>query len=133
MNAYEEIKDNNRILAIIVRANYSADGINFFTPDTDSQQLAYIHHPTGKIIESHIHNRINREILYSKEVIFMKRGSLQTDFYTPEHQYVCSRTLTAGDVVLLALGGHGFKVLDEVEMFVVKQGPYIGEDDKTRF
>jgi len=44
-----------------------------------------------------------------------------------------SYILNAGDVILLASGGHGFKVLDEVEMIEVKQGPYSGEADKTRF
>ena len=41
--------------------------------------------------------------------------------------------LEAGDVILLAKGGHGFEVLEELEMFEVKQGPYPGEVDKTRF
>ena len=41
--------------------------------------------------------------------------------------------LGAGDVVLLIEGGHGFEVIEEVEMFEVKQGPYVGEQEKTRF
>jgi hypothetical protein len=34
---------------------------------------------------------------------------------------------------LLASGGHGFKVLEPLEMIEVKQGPYSGDHDKTRF
>ena len=30
-------------------------------------------------------------------------------------------------------GGHGFKVLEDLEMFEIKQGPYAGDMDKTRF
>jgi hypothetical protein len=41
--------------------------------------------------------------------------------------------LEAGDVILLVSGGHGFEVIEEVEMIEVKQGPYLGEHDKTRF
>jgi hypothetical protein len=41
--------------------------------------------------------------------------------------------LEGGDVILLVNGGHGFEVLEEVEMFEVKQGPYVGDQDKTRF
>ena len=41
--------------------------------------------------------------------------------------------LEAGDVVLLIEGGHGFEVMEDVEMIEVKQGPYAGEQDKTRF
>jgi len=36
-------------------------------------------------------------------------------------------------VILLATGGHGFEVLEESEMIEVKQGPYAGDADKTRF
>jgi hypothetical protein len=41
--------------------------------------------------------------------------------------------LEGGDVILLASGGHGFEVLEEIEMIEVKQGPYAGDQDKTRF
>jgi mannose-6-phosphate isomerase-like protein (cupin superfamily) len=34
---------------------------------------------------------------------------------------------------LLVKGGHGFEVLEELEMIEVKQGPYAGDQDKTRF
>ena len=40
--------------------------------------------------------------------------------------------METGDTILLTSGGHGFKVLEEVEMIEVKQGPYSGEMDKTR-
>ena len=35
-------------LAIIIKADYKKDGIEFFTPDDYSQQLAYMKHPKGK-------------------------------------------------------------------------------------
>jgi hypothetical protein len=34
---------------------------------------------------------------------------------------------------MLAHGGHGFKVLKEVQMIEVKQGPYSLAEDKTKF
>ena len=55
------------------------------------------------------------------------------DFYDNGQMYLESRILEGGDVILLATGGHGFEVLDEVEMIEVKQGPYFGDQDKTRF
>ena len=36
-------------------------------------------------------------------------------------------------MILLAVGGHGFEVLEEIEMIEVKQGPYAGDLDKQRF
>ena len=41
--------------------------------------------------------------------------------------------LQGGDVILLAEGGHGFEMLEDSEMVEVKQGPYAGDGDKTRF
>ena len=41
--------------------------------------------------------------------------------------------LGPGDVILLISGGHGFEVLEDLNMIEVKQGPYVGDADKTRF
>ncbi|MBI2354873.1 MAG: hypothetical protein HYV06_07580 [Deltaproteobacteria bacterium] len=121
------------ILAIIVRNDYSNNGISFFTPDEYSQQLAYMHHQAGKVIDPHVHNPVQREVMLTQEVIFIKRGKLRVDFYGQNRNYIESRILYAGDTILLAAGGHGFEVLEEIEMIEVKQGPYAGENDKTRF
>ena len=46
------------VLAYIIRSYYRTNGIEFITPDNLSQQVAYMHHPTGKIIDSHTHNLV---------------------------------------------------------------------------
>lgn len=92
-----------------------------------------MHHPTGKLIAPHIHNPVPREVIYTQEVLFLRKGKLRVDFYDQDRTYLFSRVLEAGDVILLIKGGHGFEVLDEIEMFEVKQGPYAGDHDKTRF
>lgn len=129
----ETIKHNDTILAIIVPNSYLSDGISFFTPPAFSQQLAYMHHPKGKEILPHVHNHLVREVNLTQEVLIIKRGCLRVDFYDDHRHYLESRLLGAGDVILLASGGHGFEVLEEVEMIEVKQGPYAGEADKVRF
>ncbi len=58
---------------------------------------------------------------------------MRVDFYDAGQAYLESRILQAGDVILLVSGGHGFEVLEELDMIEVKQGPYAGEADKTRF
>jgi len=129
----EQIEHNGIIFAIIIRNNYSKQGVTFCTPNEYSQQLAYMNHPKGKIIQAHIHNPVKREVLYTKEVLFIKKGKLKTNFYTDDKKFVESVILESGDCILLASGGHGFECLDDVEMIEVKQGPYAGEQDKTRF
>lgn len=120
-------------LAIIIKANYQKPGISFFTPDDYSQQLAYMEHPAGKYIEPHIHNQVKREVHFTQEVLLIRKGKLRVDFYDDGKNYLESHVLEAGDVILLTSGGHGFEVIEPVEMFEVKQGPYAGEQDKTRF
>ena len=129
----ENIKHKDRLLALILKNNFNKDGIHFFTPNELSQQLAYMHHPAGKVIDPHVHNPVTREVQYTQEVLFIKNGKLRVDFYDDEKNYLESRLLEKGDVILLATGGHGFEVVEEVEMIEVKQGPYAGDGDKTRF
>jgi hypothetical protein len=129
----EYIKNGKQVLAIIVKSGFKKDGISFFTPNDFSQQLAYMSHQKGKIIQPHVHNPVSRHVLYTKEVLFIKKGQLRVDFYDDDKNYLESRILNSGDVILLAGGGHGFEVLQDVEMFEIKQGPYAGDQDKTRF
>ncbi|NTW68049.1 MAG: hypothetical protein HGB21_17330, partial [Nitrospirae bacterium] len=98
-----------------------------------SQQLGFMKHPTGKVIEPHVHNAVAREVHYTNEVLFIRKGKLRVDFYDEQQRYLKSRVLAAGDVILLISCGHGFEVVEDVEMFEVKQGPFAGERDKTKF
>jgi hypothetical protein len=120
-------------LAIIVRSEYHEPGIHFFTEDPLSQQLAFMRHPAGRLIQPHVHNPVPREVQFTQEALFIRKGRLRVDFYDADQRYLESRILGPGDVILLIQGGHGFEVLEEVEMIEVKQGPYVGEHDKTRF
>lgn len=129
----EKIVFDDKVYAIIIRSNYHEEGIHFLTEDDYSQQLAYMHHPKGKMIDAHIHNHEERSIVLTQEVLVMKKGILRVDFYKEDFSYLESILLYSGDIILLASGGHGFEVLEEVEMVEIKQGPYLGEKDKTRF
>ena len=55
------------------------------------------------------------------------------DFYDGKCRFQKSAVLEEGDVILLAGGGHGFEILEETVMIEIKQGPYAGDADKTRF
>lgn len=129
----EQIKIGEELIALIVRKTFNDPGIHFFTPPEYSQQLAYMRHPVGKQIQPHVHNPVPRQVIYTQEVLCIRSGKLRVDFYDDMQNYLESRILQGGDVILLIKGGHGFEVIEEVEMFEVKQGPYVGEEDKTRF
>lgn len=133
LDMIKNIKHNGKLLAIIIRAQFQTDGIEFFTTDDFSQQLAYMKREEGYNIPPHVHNIVSREVQLTQETLFIKSGKVRVDFYDDNKQYLESYILNQGDVILLATGGHGFEMLEESEIIEVKQGPYAGEKDKTRF
>lgn len=133
MGNIEEVKKKDKLIAMIIRNNYECDGVDFITPNEYSQQVAYMHHPAGKVIDAHVHNMVHRNVVLTQEVLFIKKGTLRVDFYDEYEDYLESKDLHTGDIILLVSGGHGFQALEEVEMVEVKQGPYAGDQDKKRF
>ena len=129
----EEIFIDGQLCAILLRAGYDESGIQFFTSDELSQQLASMSYKPGKVIPAHTHQPVHREIHYTQEALFIRKGKLRVDFYSVGQEYRRSRVLQTGDVILLIAGGHGFEVLEELNMVEVKQGPYAGDKDKLVF
>lgn len=129
----ERIVHDGRVLAIILRASFSEAGVRFFTPEDYPQQVGFMRHPQGKIIEPHVHNEVARTITLTQEVLLIRSGKVRVDFYDDQQTYLESRVLEGGDLILLSQGGHGFEALEELEMIEVKQGPYAGGRDKIRF
>lgn len=129
----DRIAHGGNELAVIIRRSFRAEGIQFLTPDTYSQQLGYMNRPAGYVIPPHVHNPVQRRVDFTEEVLFIRSGRVRIDFYSGAQEYLESTVLEAGDVILLALGGHGFEMLEPTEIIEVKQGPYMGEGDKTRF
>ncbi|MFD2582242.1 hypothetical protein ACFSR6_07070 [Pedobacter vanadiisoli] len=129
----EQIIFQEILLAIIIRADYKKEGISFFTPGDFSQQLGYMNRPKGYVIDPHVHNLVERKVTLTQEVLYVKSGKVRVDFYNDDCAYLESSILYAGDVILLASGGHGFEMIEDSEMIEVKQGPYCSDEDKVRF
>jgi hypothetical protein len=135
MNGFmiENIYCKEKLMGIIIRSDFKKEGITFFTPGEFSQQLGYMNRPAGYLIEPHIHKHLERKVLYTQEVLLIRSGVVRVDFYDEVQNYLQSRTLETGDVILLASGGHGFEILEDAEIIEIKQGPYSSENDKVRF
>lgn len=129
----ENFFHNGKLLAVIIQANFKKEGIEFFTPGDFSQQLAYMNRPKGYIIDPHVHNLVDRKVTLTQEVLFIRSGKVRVDFFDDHKNYLESKILEKGDVILLAGGGHGFEMLEPSEIIEVKQGPYSGDQDKVRF
>jgi hypothetical protein len=134
MKEVKKITYNEQLIAVIIPAEYRAEGIDFFTPQNFSQQLGYMNRPAGYEIPPHVHRLVLREIQLTQETLLVRSGRIRVDLYTPEKQFLQSEELSTGDVILLASGGHGFLFLEPSELIEIKQGPYLSfEVDKERF
>jgi mannose-6-phosphate isomerase-like protein (cupin superfamily) len=133
VQSVELVRNLDQSIAIIIRSDYRAEGIQFFTSEVFSQQLAYMNRPAGYQIPPHVHNPVQRDVVWTQEVLFIRSGRMRVDFYTDGRHYLESRVVKTGDVVMLVAGGHGFEMLEPTEIIEVKQGPYSGDQDKTRF
>ena len=130
----EKILHKKRLFALIVRRQFrKKSGINFFTSKEATQQFGFMRHKKNYIIKPHKHNKRLTRILRTTEVILLLKGTLRVDFYTDKLKYLFSKKINERDIIMLIHGGHGFKVLKNVEMIEVKQGPYSLARDKVKF
>ena len=130
----EKILHKKRLLALIVRRQFrKKSGINFFTSKESTQQFGFMRHKKNYIIKPHKHNKRLTRILRTTEVILLLKGTLRVDFYDDKYKYLFSKKINERDIIMLIHGGHGFKVLKNVEMIEVKQGPYSLASDKIKF
>jgi hypothetical protein len=129
----EHIRDAHHLLAIILKAEYEPDSIEFLTTNDQSLQLGVMRRPRGHVIAPHIHKPAPRTVQSTYEALFIARGRVEVTFFNEDRDVVATRELRQGDCVMLMAGGHGFRVLEDCKMIEVKQGPYSGTDfDKFR-
>ena len=127
---YRDSKNN--LMAIVIPDDYSSSDITFLTDDNSFFQLAYMGHPKNHLILPHYHNRVERTIDYTTETLVIKKGIVQVSLYENKaiiHQFEAKK----GDIVTLFSGGHSFLGIEDYEMVEIKQGPFMGPNDKTRF
>ena len=129
----ERIDWEGRSLAYILRAEVSAEKTTFLTPSDYKLQLGFVVYPNGGEVARHIHLPIERHLIGTSEVLLVKKGRCEVDIYDTKKQFVTTRELRSGDVLLLVEGGHGFRMFEDTVFLEIKQGPYTGLEEKERF
>jgi|TARA_B100000929_G_C15353099_1_gene368273 hypothetical protein len=130
----EKIFNKKLLYALIVRKSYKKKkGVSFFTDKKATQQFGYMSHKKNHVILPHSHNKRSSRIQTTTEVIIVLEGILRVDFYDNKEKYLFSKKIYADDLIMLSNGGHGFKILKDVKMIEVKQGPYSLSMDKVKF
>ena len=135
MELFQRICDRDGLcLAIVIKAEYSSDKTEFFSDPEYSQQVGIIKYPRGGKIKPHYHNKLARQVVYTQEVLVIRKGSVKVSLYNNEQKRISDIVVHKGDVIFLITGGHGFEMMEDCEMLEVKQGPYSGvTNDKTHF
>ncbi len=130
----ERILYKKKLFAIIIRSKFKTSGISFFTEPKNSMQSGYINYKKNHIIIPHYHPKQKKIIYDTNEVLFIKKGKIRINFFDIKNlkKIIKSKILYKGDIVHILNGGHGFKVLQDVEMIEIKQGPYNFKKAKYR-
>jgi hypothetical protein len=129
----EIIRCDEGALAYLVDGSWQPEATEFLTPDDFGQQMGMIVYPAGGEIIPHVHLPVTRTVEGTSECLVVRKGRCEVDFYDSTRRFVTTRTLKAGDILLLLRGGHGFRMLEDTILLEVKQGPFMGTRDKERF
>jgi hypothetical protein len=132
MNPSEIYGDPKQPQAIVIRRDARVDEIEFFSPESYPQQVGLMARPKGYIVEAHSHKIIRREIDLTQEVLLIRSGSCEVKLFNEDGDAIFRITLLPGDVILLAHGAHQVEMLADCEILEIKQGPYLGPNDKFR-
>jgi hypothetical protein len=129
-----EIKEGDLVLARHIPANVAwGEGLKFFSQDEEYIQVGTWGYNEGKQLLAHTHNPVPRQIEWTKEVLYIRKGSISANIYDTSENKVATLTAHAGDVLILLRGGHGYSILEDgTEVLEVKNGPYLGADADRR-
>jgi len=133
MDNVELITANDQTLCYVIRAKTRPRQTTFITPPEAKQQDGFIVYPKDSVIPRHIHRPLERHIIGMAEVLVVRSGQCQIEVYDQEKNLVTTCDLYKNDVVLMVGGGHGFQIREDTVLLEIKQGPYLGADDKELF
>lgn len=130
-----EVKEGDLVLARYVPAGEAwSGGLNFFSPDDDFIQVGTWGYESGKELKAHIHNEVPREVRWTQEVLYVRRGRILAHVFDTSEREVAKITAGEGDLLMMLRGGHGYEILEDgTQVLEVKNGPYVGpERDRRR-
>ncbi|WP_374659989.1 hypothetical protein [Inhella sp.] len=129
-----EITHEGLVLARHVPASEAwGEGLRFFSPDADFIQAGTWGYPAGKELLAHSHNEAHRDVAWTQELLYIRKGRLRARIYAPTDELVDTLEAGEGDLLMLLRGGHGYDILEDgTQVLEVKNGPYLGPDVDRR-
>lgn len=134
--AINEIKEGELILARHIPSEDAwGGGLSFFSEDSEFIQVGTWGYSYGKELLAHSHNKVDRLVSWTQEVLYVKKGKIRANIYDTKNEKVGEFIGLEGDVLILLIGGHGYQILEDgTQVLEVKNGPYLGaEIDRRRF
>lgn len=130
----QEFREGDLVLARYVPANTAwNDGLAFFSSDDDYVQVGTWKYPAGKKLLAHTHNEVARSVLWTQEVLLVRKGKIRASIYDTHEALVTQIDVSEGDIIILLRGGHGYEILeDNTQVLEIKNGPYVGADADRR-
>lgn len=129
----DRIISNGNLLAQIIRAKPHIKKTAFFASAEANMQVGFVVYKANTDIKRHIHKSIQRKLDRTEEVLVVQKGKCTVDIYDVNKEFVVSKKLRVGDIIILISGGHGFRIIEDTVLLEIKQGPYTGRGEKERF
>jgi quercetin dioxygenase-like cupin family protein len=123
----EAIADEGVVLAYIVHAAVLPSETTFLTPHECNLQVGHVVYAAGGEIPRHAHLPVERHLIGTSEVLVVQRGRCEVDVYSDDRRHITTRALAVGDILISVAGGHGFRVVEDLVLLEIKQGPYPGK------
>ena len=130
----KKIEYNSDLLAIVISNNHKANGVEFITPNEFSLQMASMGFAKGHKITPHYHiNDSEKRHIHYQEVLFIKSGSLEVNFFDDSQNFLLSHNLNTGDTILFVSGGHSFEFTKDTQLIEIKTGPFLNNNSLIKF
>ena len=113
-----------------IRFNFFPKGTVPITGVEQPLQALSLKHKRGKYIEPHLHASKQRKTKGLSECLIVRKGKIKIDLYGSDKKYFKSVTLEAGEMFILINGGGGVRILEDAEIFEIKNGPFIKDEVK---
>lgn len=112
-----------------------ANELGFYSKDGEYIQVGTWNYNSGKMLLQHIHNEVERKVLRTQEVLYIKNGSIRAKIFSLNEQLIEELVIKKGDTLILLNCGHGYQILeDNTQVLEIKNGPYLGANtDRRRF
>ena len=116
------------LATVITVGEYSNhEKVKFFSDPSESLQVGSLLFHKGDSVQPHIHRSKDVGTAYPiVEMILVIRGTTDVDIYDEERKLVTTVTITAGTILLLRRGGHGFRFPQyDTRLLDIRCGPYV--------